>query len=111
VIGTATSNTTDDAVQASIANFHGPASDRTANACSANNLINSPLSLASSNAWMQANGAPAPAATDISGASSYAPTLTNANGNSIANIGETIRVQGGETYIPSPTKKLALSQC
>ncbi|SDQ29985.1 Alpha-L-arabinofuranosidase B, catalytic [Paraburkholderia fungorum] len=98
VIAKSTSNATDDAIQASIANFYGPTTDKTAAACSANNLINSPLSLASSNAWTQANGATAAVATDISGTSTYAATLTNANGNSIANIDETIRVQGGQSY-------------
>jgi non-reducing end alpha-L-arabinofuranosidase len=98
VIAKSTSNATDDAIQASIANFYGPTTDQTAATCSANNLINSPLNLASSNAWTQANGATASVATDISGTSTYAATLTNANGNSVSNINETIRVQAGQTY-------------
>ncbi|WP_260853919.1 arabinofuranosidase catalytic domain-containing protein [Paraburkholderia sp. BCC1886] len=98
IIAKSTANATDDAIQASIASFYGPPADTTATACSANNLINSPLSLASSNAWTQANGATASPATDISGTSTYAATLTNANGNSISNINESIRVQGGQTY-------------
>ncbi len=98
VITKATSDPTDNAIQASIASFYGPPANKTVAACYANNLINSPLSLATPDAWAQQNGGTAVPATDISGADKGAATVTSTNGSSVSNIREIIRVQGGQSY-------------
>ncbi|WP_144157262.1 arabinofuranosidase catalytic domain-containing protein [Paraburkholderia sp. BCC1885] len=98
VITKATSDTTDNAIQASIASFYGPPADKTTAACYANNLIDSPLSLATPDAWAQQNGGTAVPATDISGVNRGAATVTSTNGSSVSNIREIIRVQGGQSY-------------
>jgi hypothetical protein len=98
ILTKATSDTTDDAIQSSIASFYGPPSNAAASACYANNLINSPLSLATPDAWFQSNGGTAVPATDISGVDRGAATVTSTNGSSVSNIHEVIRVQGGQSY-------------
>ena len=98
VITKATSDTTDNAIQASIASFYGPPADKTTAACYANNLINSPLSLATPDTWAQQNGGTAVPATDISGVKRGAATVTSTNGSSVSNVREIIRVQGGQSY-------------
>ncbi|HEY1996678.1 arabinofuranosidase catalytic domain-containing protein [Paraburkholderia sp.] len=98
VITKATSDVTDNAIQSSIASFYGPPANKTAAACSADNLVNSPLSLAMPDAWSQQNGGTAVPATDITGNSQHAATVIGTNGSSVANIREIIRVQGGQTY-------------
>jgi hypothetical protein len=98
VITKATSDATDNAVQASIASFYGPPANKTAAACYANNLVNSPLSLATPDAWNQSNGGTALPATDVTGADKKAATVTDTNGSSVANIHDIIRVQGSQTY-------------
>ncbi|CAE6729979.1 hypothetical protein R69927_02483 [Paraburkholderia domus] len=98
VITKATSDTTDNAIQASIASFYGPPADKVVAACYANNLINSPLSLATPDAWSQQNGGTAVPAPDISGVNKGAATVTSTNGSSVSNVREIIRVQGGQSY-------------
>ncbi|OLL28105.1 alpha-amylase [Burkholderia sp. SRS-W-2-2016] len=98
IVTKATSDTTDNAIQASIASFYGPPSNEAASACYANNLIDSPLSLSSPDAWLQSNGGTAVPATDISGIERGAATVTSTNGSAVSNIHEVIRVQGGQTY-------------
>jgi hypothetical protein len=98
IITKATSDLTDNAIQASIASFYGPPADKAMAACYANNLINSPLSLATPDAWAQQNGGTAVPATDISGVNKGAATVTSTNGSSVSNIREIIRVQGGQSY-------------
>ena len=98
IITKATADTTDNAIQASIASFYGPPADDATAACNAGNLINAPLSLAKPATWAQQNGGTASPATDISGVDKGAATLTNTNGSAIANIREIIRVQGGQSY-------------
>ncbi|NUY00362.1 alpha-amylase [Paraburkholderia sp. JPY169] len=98
IITKATSDTTDNAIQSSIASFYGPPADAAASACYANNLINSPRSLATPDAWFQSNGGTAVPATDISGVNLGAATVTSTNGSSVSNIHEVIRVQGGQSY-------------
>ncbi|MGA3247435.1 MAG: arabinofuranosidase catalytic domain-containing protein [Paraburkholderia sp.] len=98
VITKATSDTTDNAIQSSIASFYGPPADKTTAACNANNLIDSPLSLATPDAWAQQNGGTAVPATDISGINRGAATVTSTNGSSVSNVREVIRVQGGQSY-------------
>lgn len=98
MITKATSDATDNAVQASIASFYGPPSNPAASACYANNLVNSPLSLTTPGAWTQSNGGTATPATDVTGADKKAATVTSTNGSSVANIHDIIRVQGGQTY-------------
>ncbi|SDG19857.1 arabinofuranosidase catalytic domain-containing protein [Paraburkholderia phenazinium] len=98
IITKATSDATDNAIQASIASFYGPPADKTSAACYADNLVNSPLSLATPDAWSQSNGGTAVPATDVTGSSTHAATVTGTNGSAVANIHEVIRVQGGQTY-------------
>jgi non-reducing end alpha-L-arabinofuranosidase len=98
VITKATSDTTDNAIQASIASFYGPPADKTTAACYANNLVNSPLNLATPDAWTQSNGGTAVPAADMSGTNNKAATVINTNGSSVANIHDIIRVQGGQSY-------------
>ncbi|TDN57891.1 arabinofuranosidase catalytic domain-containing protein [Paraburkholderia sp. BL10I2N1] len=98
VITKATSDTTDNAIQASIASFYGPPADKAVAACYATNLFNSPLSLATPDAWSQQNGGTAVPAPDISGVDKGAATVTSTNGSSVSNIHEIIRVQGGQSY-------------
>ena len=98
VITKATSTTTDNAIQASIASFYGPPADKSAAACYANNLINSPLGLAAPDAWSQSNGGTAEPATDISRVNKGAAEVISTNGSSVSNIHEVIRVQGGQSY-------------
>ncbi|MEW6340596.1 MAG: arabinofuranosidase catalytic domain-containing protein [Pseudomonadota bacterium] len=98
IITKATSDATDNAIQASVASFYGPPADKTAAACYADNLVNSPLSLATPDAWSQSNGGTAVPATDITGSSTLAATVTGTNGSPVANIHEIIRVQGGQNY-------------
>jgi invasion protein IalB len=98
VITKTTSDTTDNAIQASIASFYGPPADKAMAACYANNLVNSPLSLATPDAWSQQNGGTAVPATDISGVNKGAATVTSTNGSSVSNVREIIRVQGGQSY-------------
>ncbi|NPT35258.1 arabinofuranosidase catalytic domain-containing protein [Paraburkholderia xenovorans] len=98
VITKATSDTTDNAIQASIASFYGPPANKAVAACYANNLINSPLSLATPDIWSQQNGGTAVPATDISGVNRGAATVTSTNGSSVSNVREIIRVQGGQSY-------------
>lgn len=98
IITKATSDVTDNGIQSSIASFYGPPANKTSAACYANNLVNSPLSLAMPDAWSQQNGGTAVPATDISGNSKHAATVIGTNGSSVANIREIIRVQGGQTY-------------
>jgi hypothetical protein len=98
VITKATSDTTDNAIQANIANFYGPPADQATAACYANNLVNSPLSLATPDAWSQQNGGTAVPATDVSGVNKGAATVTSTNGSSVSNVREIIRVQGGQSY-------------
>lgn len=98
VITKATSNVTDNAMQASIANFYGPPEDKVAAACYANNLVNSPLSLDKPKAWSQSNGGTATPATDISGSDNKAAVVTATNGSAVANIHDIVHVQGGQTY-------------
>ncbi|MGF6245390.1 Alpha-L-arabinofuranosidase B, catalytic [Paraburkholderia phenazinium] len=98
VITKATSDTTDNAIQASIASFYGPPADKTTAACYANNLIDSPLSLAEPDTWAQQNGGTAVPATDVSGVNRGAATVTSTNGSSVSNVREIIRVQGGQSY-------------
>jgi non-reducing end alpha-L-arabinofuranosidase len=92
------SDATDNQIQASIANYYGPPSDPVKAACYANNLVNSPLSLAIPDAWTQSNGGTALPATGISGNAQDAASVTATNGSSVANIHDVIRVQGGQTY-------------
>ncbi|MEX3786161.1 arabinofuranosidase catalytic domain-containing protein [Paraburkholderia sp. BR14374] len=96
IITKATSDTTDNAIQSSIASFYGPPADAAASAGYANNLINSPLSLATPDVWFQSNGGTAVPATDISGVNLGAATVTSTNDSSVSNIHEVIRVQGGQ---------------
>lgn len=98
VITKATSDTTDNAIQASIAGFYGPPADKAAAACYANNLVNSPLSLAAPDAWFQQNGGTAVPATDISKVNKGAAAVTSTNGSAVSNIHSVIRVQGGQSY-------------
>ncbi|SOE95624.1 Alpha-L-arabinofuranosidase B, catalytic [Burkholderia sp. D7] len=98
IITKATSDLTDNAIQASIASFYGPPADKAVAACYANNLVNSPLSLATPDAWAQQNGGTAVPATDVSGVNKGAATVTSTNGSSVSNIREIIRVQGGQSY-------------
>jgi hypothetical protein len=98
VITKATSDTTDNAIQASIASFYGPPADKAVAACYADNLVDSPLSLATPDAWSQQNGGTALPATDISGVNRGAATVTSTNGSSVSNVHEVIRVQGGQSY-------------
>jgi non-reducing end alpha-L-arabinofuranosidase len=98
IIAKATSDATDNAIQTSIGGFYGPAADTTAAACYANNLINLPLSLATSSAWTAANGATAASATDISGTTTNAATLVNSTGSQYALVNEWIQLQAGQTY-------------
>ena len=98
VMTKATSDTTDNDIQASIAGFYGPPADKATAACYANNLIDSPLSLATPDAWAQQNGGTAVPATDISGVNRGAATVTSTNGSSVSNVREIIRVQGGQSY-------------
>lgn len=98
IITKATSDTTDNAIQASIAKFYGPAADKAVAACYANNLINSPLNLATPDAWSQQNGGTAVPATDVSGVNKGAAMVTSTNGSSVSNVREIIRVQGGQSY-------------
>ncbi|MFT4064460.1 arabinofuranosidase catalytic domain-containing protein [Paraburkholderia sp.] len=98
IITKATSDATDNAIQTSIASFYGPPADKATSACYANNLINSPLSLATPDAWAQSSGGTAVPATDISGVNRGAATVTSTNGSAVSNIHEVIRVQGGQSY-------------
>lgn len=98
IITKATSDVTDNAIQASIASFYGPPANKTTAACYANNLVNSPLNLATPDAWSQDNGGTAVPATDITGNSQHAAAVTGTNGSAVANIREFIRVQGNQTY-------------
>ncbi|SMG55150.1 arabinofuranosidase catalytic domain-containing protein [Paraburkholderia susongensis] len=98
IITKATSDTTDTAIQTSIADFYGPPADKVTAACYANNLVNSPLNLATPDAWSQSNGGTAVPATDISGVNRGAATVTSTNGSAVSNIHEVIRVQGGQSY-------------
>lgn len=98
IITKSTADTTDNAIQTSIASFYGPPANANAAACNAGNLINSPLALDKPDAWTQQSGGTASPATDISGVDKGAATLTNTNGSAFANIREIIRVQGGQTY-------------
>ncbi|KAA1003830.1 alpha-amylase [Paraburkholderia panacisoli] len=98
ILTKATSDTTDNAIQSSIASFYGPPSNAAVSACYANNLINSPLSLATPDAWSQSNGGTAVPATDISSVNRGAATITSTNGSAVSNIHEVIRVQGGQSY-------------
>jgi non-reducing end alpha-L-arabinofuranosidase len=92
------SDATDNEIQASIASFYGPPSDPVKAACYANNLVNSPLNLATPDAWTQSNGGTALPATGISGNAQDAGSVTATNGSSVANIHDIIRLQGGQTY-------------
>lgn len=92
------SDATDNQIQASIASFYGPPSDPVKAACYANNLVNSPLNLATPDAWTQSNGGTAVPAPGISGKGQDAASVTATNGSSVANIHDIIRVQGGQTY-------------
>jgi non-reducing end alpha-L-arabinofuranosidase len=94
----ATTDTTDDAIQTSIASFYGPPADPVAAACNAGNLIDSPLALAKPDAWAQQNGGEATPAPQTAGFAKGPATVTNTNGSAIANIREIIRVQGNQTY-------------
>ncbi|WP_321932008.1 arabinofuranosidase catalytic domain-containing protein [Paraburkholderia guartelaensis] len=94
----ATTDATDNAIQASISSYYGPPEDANLAACYAGNLVNSPLSLAIPDAWSQSNGGTAQPATDIYGTSQRAALVTGTNGSAVANIHEVIRVQGGQTY-------------
>ncbi|MFP6560554.1 arabinofuranosidase catalytic domain-containing protein [Paraburkholderia sp. B3] len=98
VLTKATTDTTDNAIQGSIAEFYGPPKDKELAACYAGNLVNSPLSLAIPDAWSQSNGGTAQPAPDIYGTSQRAALVTATNGSAVANIHEVIRVQGGQTY-------------
>jgi non-reducing end alpha-L-arabinofuranosidase len=98
ILTKATTDTTDNAIQGSIAGFYGPPADKNLAACYAGNLVNSPLSLAIPDAWTQSNGGTAQPATDIYGTSQRAAMVTATNGSAVANIHEVIRVQGGQTY-------------
>jgi hypothetical protein len=98
VLTKATTDATDNAIQASIAGYYGPPQDKTLAECYAGNLVNSPLSLSTPDAWTQSNGGTAQPATDIYGTSQRAALVTATNGSSVANIHEVIRVQGGQTY-------------
>jgi non-reducing end alpha-L-arabinofuranosidase len=98
VLTKATTDTTDNAIQGSIAEFYGPPKDKELAACYAGNLVNSPLSLAIPDAWTQSNGGTAQPAPDIYGTSQRAALVTATNGSAVANIHEVIRVQGGQTY-------------
>jgi non-reducing end alpha-L-arabinofuranosidase len=98
VLTKATTDTTDNAIQGSIADFYGPPKDKELAACYAGNLVNSPLSLAIPDAWTQSNGGTAQPAPDIYGTSQRAALVTATNGSAVANIHEVIRVQGGQTY-------------
>jgi hypothetical protein len=97
IITKATTTTTDNAIQASIASFYGPPAVAADAACAANNLVNSPLSLATPAAWSQSNGGTAETATDMFGTTTAA-TVTSTNGSAVANIHDIIRVQGSQTY-------------
>jgi non-reducing end alpha-L-arabinofuranosidase len=94
----ATADTTDNAIQASIAKFYGPPADPVASACNAGNLINSPLLLGKPDAWAQQNGGTAIASPNVGGFAKGPATVTGTNGSSVANIREIIRVQGNQTY-------------
>jgi hypothetical protein len=98
VITKATSDATDNAIQASIASFYGPPKDPRLAACYAGNLVNSPLSLAVPDAWSQSNGGTAQPAADLYGTRPRAALVTGTNGSPIANIHEVIRVQGQQSY-------------
>lgn len=98
ILTKATTDTTDNAIQRSISDFYGPPKDRNLAACYAGNLVNSPLSLATPDAWTQSNGGTAQPATDIDGTSQRAALVTATNGSAVANIHEVIRVQGGQSY-------------
>jgi non-reducing end alpha-L-arabinofuranosidase len=98
IIAKATSDATDNAIQTSIGGFYGPSAAPTAAACFANNLVNLPLSLATSTAWIQQQGVTVAPATDISGTSQNAATLTQTSGSAIANVDERIKIQAGQTY-------------
>jgi non-reducing end alpha-L-arabinofuranosidase len=98
IIAKATSDATDNAIQTSIGSFYGPPAAPTAAACYANNLVNLPLSLPTSTAWTQQQGVTVAAATDISGTSQNAVTITQTSGSAIANVDEWIKIQAGQTY-------------
>ncbi|RKP44464.1 arabinofuranosidase catalytic domain-containing protein [Pararobbsia silviterrae] len=98
ILTKATSDTTDNSIQTSIANFYGPPSNPVAAACNAGNLIDSPLGLTDPAAWAQQTGGTAVAATDISGIERGAATLTNTGGSAFANVREIIRVQPNQAY-------------
>ncbi|WP_028227506.1 arabinofuranosidase catalytic domain-containing protein [Paraburkholderia ferrariae] len=98
ILTKATTDATDNAIQASISDYYGPPADPNLATCYAGNLVNSPLSLAIPDAWSQSNGGTAQPATDIYGTSQRAALVTTTNGSSVANIHEVIRVQGGQTY-------------
>lgn len=98
ILTKATTDATDNSIQASIAGYYGPPEDKTLAACYAGNLVNSPLSLAKPDAWTQSNGGTAQPAIDIYGTSQRAALVTATNGSAVANIHEVIRVQGGQTY-------------
>lgn len=97
VLEKATSDATDNSIQSSIANFYGPPADPNLASCYAGNLVNSPLSLFTPDAWTQSNGGTATPATDLYG-TTRAASVTATNGSAVANIHEVIRVQGGQTY-------------
>ena len=98
IITKATSNTTDNSIQASIASFYGPPANPVMAACNAGNLIDSPLGLTLPNAWAQQTGGTAVAATDISGVERGAAMLTNTGGSQFANIREIVRVEPNTSY-------------
>lgn len=98
IVTKATSNTTDAAIQSSIASFYGPPENKNLAACYAGNLVNSPASLTEPEAWSQSNGGTAQAATGPYGTSQDAALVTATNGSPVANLHEVIRVRGGQTY-------------
>jgi hypothetical protein len=98
IITKATSDATDNAIQASIAGFYGPPQNSAAASCYADNLINLPLSLSNPSDWSQVSSVGVASAAGISGSSADGATLTQVSGSPIANIDEFIKVQGGQTY-------------
>ncbi len=93
------SDKSDNAIQNSIQSYYGPASDTTAAACQANNLLTQPLSLASTSAWFTSSGGSVVAlTTDISGSTNHAAVIGNSTGSPFAQINQWLKIQGGQTY-------------
>jgi hypothetical protein len=97
VMASATTDSTDLAIQASIAEFYGPLPHANDPLCYANNLVDYPTGIPLTTGPWNSAGAVAAYAEAPSGTDSAAQ-ITGSSGSQFANMSEQINVQAGQVY-------------